>query len=167
MITDKPTQNIINKIHPKLRDELTKIIEEIQLALTGNAKIRLTQGLRTIEYQNSLYAQGRTTKGSIVTKAKGGQSYHNYGLAVDFALIIDGKTASWNEYKDFDKDGIADWAEVVKIFKKYGWNWGGDFRSIKDSPHFEKTFGNHWKTLLANYNAGKTFTDNEEKYVTI
>lgn len=164
---DKSTQNIINKVHPKLRDELTTIINEVDEALTGNAKIRLTQGLRTIDYQNSLYAQGRTTKGSIVTNAKGGQSNHNYGLAVDFCLIIDGKTASWNEAKDFDADKVADWAEVVKIFKSYGWNWGGDFRSIKDSPHFEKTFGYNWKTLLANYNAGKVFTDNGEAYVTI
>lgn len=164
---DKPTQNIIAKVHPSLRAELTKIINKVDEALTGNAKIRLTQGLRTIDYQNSLYAQGRTTKGSIVTNAKGGQSNHNYGLAVDFCLIIDGKTASWNELKDFDEDKVADWSEVVKIFKSYGWNWGGDFRSIKDSPHFEKTFGYNWKTLLANYNAGKTFTDNGEAYVII
>jgi peptidoglycan L-alanyl-D-glutamate endopeptidase CwlK len=30
--------------------------------------------------------------------------------------------------------------EVVAIFKKYGYAWGGDWR-FKDSPHFEKTFG--------------------------
>lgn len=167
MINDKPTQNIINKVHPKLRPELTKIIEEIQSALTGSASIRLTQGLRTIAYQNSLYAQGRTTKGGIVTNAKGGQSNHNYGLAVDFCLILDGKAMSYNEVKDFDKDAVADWSEVVKIFKKYGWNWGGDFKSIKDSPHLEKTFGHNWKTLLAHYNAGKSFSDGGEIYVSI
>jgi peptidoglycan L-alanyl-D-glutamate endopeptidase CwlK len=165
MILDKPTQNIINKVHPKLRQELTKIIEEIQTTLTGNAKIRLTQGLRTIAYQDSLYAQGRTAKGAIVTNAKGGQSNHNYGLAVDFCLIIDGKTMSYNEVKDYDSDKVADWIEVVKIFKKYGWFWGGDFKSIKDSPHFEKTFGHPWRTLLAKYNAGEVITDNNEKYV--
>jgi hypothetical protein len=27
---------------------------------------------------------------------------------------------------------------VTKIFKKYGWNWGGDWNSIKDYQHFEK-----------------------------
>lgn len=167
MINDKPTQNIINKVHPKLRVELTKIIKEIQEALTGSASIRLTQGLRTIDYQNSLYAKGRTVKGSIVTNAKGGQSYHNYGLAVDFCLIIDGKAMSYNEVKDYDGDKVADWSEVVKIFKSYGWSWGGDFKSIKDSPHFEKTFGYNWKTLLANYNAGKVTTDNGEKYVVL
>ena len=79
MITDKPTKAIVDKLHPKVRAEVTKIVEEVQSKLTGNATMRLTQGLRTIEYQNSLYAQGRTTKGAIVTNAKGGQSNHNYG----------------------------------------------------------------------------------------
>ena len=69
---------------------------------------------------------------------------------------------SYNEAKDYDGDKVADWVEVVKIFKSYGWFWGGDFKSIKDSPHFEKTFG---KTLLADYNAGKVITDSGEKYV--
>ncbi|WP_316736294.1 M15 family metallopeptidase [Pedobacter aquatilis] len=165
MINDKPTANIIAKVHPKLRVELTKIVEEIQDKLTGNASMRLTQGLRTIDYQNSLYNQGRTTKGSIVTNAKGGQSLHNYGLAVDFCLILDGKTMSYNEVKDFDGDAVADWKEVVTVFKAYGWKWGGDFKSIKDSPHFEKTFSNTWQQLLVKYNNNQTITDNGEKYV--
>jgi len=28
---------------------------------------------------------------------------------------------------------------VVKIFKKYGWKWGGDYKSLKDYQHFEKS----------------------------
>jgi peptidoglycan L-alanyl-D-glutamate endopeptidase CwlK len=42
--------------------------------------------------------------------------------------------------------------EVVAIFKKYGYAWGGDFRSIKDSPHFEKAFGFTTKQLLQKVN---------------
>jgi peptidoglycan L-alanyl-D-glutamate endopeptidase CwlK len=60
---------------------------------------------------------------------------------VDICLIIDGKTASWDFKKDFDLDGIADWMEIVRIFKKYGWEWGGDWRKFPDAPHFQKTFG--------------------------
>jgi hypothetical protein len=53
------------------------------------------QGVRTFAEQDALYAQGRTRKGLRVTNAKGGQSYHNYGLAADCALltIISDKTA--------------------------------------------------------------------------
>lgn len=131
----------LKTIHPKLRDELMRIYIDISNALTGRAICRLTQVLRTIKEQNDLYAQGRTKAGKIVTNAKGGSSYHNYGLAVDFCLIVDGKDVSWDMVKDYDGDKVADWMEVVGIFKKHGWEWGGDWKSFKDYPHFQKTFG--------------------------
>jgi peptidoglycan L-alanyl-D-glutamate endopeptidase CwlK len=128
-------------IHPKLRNELALIYDEICKALEGRAMCRFSQVLRTIDEQDALYAQGRTKPGKIVTNAKGGQSYHCYGLAVDIVLIIDGKTASWDMNTDFDGDKKADWMEVVAIFKKYGWEWGGEFKSFRDNPHFQRTFG--------------------------
>lgn len=174
---DKISEQKISTLHPKVRDEVTQILLDIEKVLTGKSSVRITEALRTIEYQNGLYALGRTKVnpdgkssskplGNIVTKAMGGQSYHNYGLAVDFCLIVGGK-ATWETNKDFDLDNTPDWAEVVKVFKKYGWKWGGEFTTILDEPHFEKTFNNNFKVLLANYNAGKTFNDNGEKYVII
>jgi peptidoglycan L-alanyl-D-glutamate endopeptidase CwlK len=81
------------------------------------------------------------------SNSKGGHSYHNYGLAFDFALMYDKdnngsfETLSWNLNYDFDKHGISDWQEVVKVFKNTGWQWGGDWHSFKDNPHLQKTFG--------------------------
>lgn len=104
--------------------------------------ILITQGLRTIAEQNALYAQGRTAAGSIVTNAKGGYSYHNFGLAIDFALLTgNGSTVSWDTARDGDADGVKDWSEVVGVAKALGFAWGGDFKSFKDLPHFEMTFG--------------------------
>lgn len=60
-------------------------------------KLRVAQATRTIAQQNALYAQGRTAPGRIVTNAKGGESYHNYGLAIDVIEIKNGKT-NWKEY---------------------------------------------------------------------
>lgn len=157
---DKITQDRIKLLHPKVKDEVTKIINEIDVALTGRAKVRLTQGLRTFEEQNKLFNQKPK-----VTNAKGGQSIHNYGLAVDIVLIIDGKEASWNTQTDWDNDKKADWSECVEIFKKYGWSWGGNWTSFKDYPHFEKTFGHTWRTLLEKYNK-KDFIPNTN-YVNI
>jgi peptidoglycan L-alanyl-D-glutamate endopeptidase CwlK len=149
---DKPTQDKISKLHPNVRDEVRKIIEEINTkVLTGQAKVRLAQGTRTWAEQNELYAKGRTTPGPKVTNAKAGQSIHNYGLAVDFVLIINGTQASWDTKKDFDKDQQSDWMEVVQVFKKYGWSWGGDWRTFKDMPHFEKTFGKSLRDLQTAY----------------
>jgi len=131
----------IELLHPKLRTEAREIYIAIYNALKGRAAVRFTHTLRTIAEQDALYAQGRTKPGKIVTNAKGGKSYHNYGLAIDICLILDGKEASWDITKDFDKDGISDWMEAVAIFKLRGWEWGGDFKSFKDAPHFQKTFG--------------------------
>ncbi len=156
---DKITQERIKKLHPTVRDEVEKIICECNNALTGNARIRISQGLRTFKEQDDLYAQGRTTKGKKVTNAKGGQSIHNFSLAVDIVLIIDGKTASWDINKDFDGDNVSDWMECVAIFKKHGWNWGGDWITFKDYPHFEKTFGNTAKQLNYKLNNGEYFEE--------
>lgn len=135
---DKPTTQRIALLHPSIRDEVTQIIKECDLALTGKAKVRITQGLRTIEEQNDMYAQGRTKPGKKITNAKGGQSIHNYGFAVDICLIIDEKIASWDTKKDWDNDKVADWYECVKIFAKHGYEWGGNWKTFKDMPHFEK-----------------------------
>ena len=135
---DKVTQERIAKLHPSVVAEVTKIVNECNSNLTGRAQVRISQGLRTFSEQNELYAQGRTKAGKKVTNAKGGQSIHNYGLAVDIVLIIDGKTASWDTVKDWDNDKVADWYECVKIFAKHGWDWGGNWKTFKDLPHFEK-----------------------------
>lgn len=144
---DKHTKQRIQKLHPAVREEVTKVIEECDTSLTGKAKIRITQGLRTFEEQDALYAQGRTKPGKKVTNAKAGQSIHNYGFAVDICLIIDGKEASWDTAKDWDNDKIADWYECVKIFAKHGWEWGGNWKTFKDMPHFDKRNLNSWKKL--------------------
>lgn len=137
MIKDKITLKRIQKLHPNIRNYVLIIYNEI---LKTGISIRITNTLRTFKEQDDLYALGRTKPGKIVTHAKGGESYHNYGLAIDFCLLISNKEVSWNRDLDLNNDGQKDWDQVVKIFKKYGWVWGGDFHRFKDYPHFQKTF---------------------------
>jgi len=148
----------VNSLHPKIRQEVHDLIEKVEAKMPGCA-VRIVQGYRTFAEQDALYAQGRTTKGNVVTNSKAGQSYHNFGLAIDFALLYDKdnngtyETMSWDLLKDFDKDGEADWMEVVDTFEDAHYDWGGHWSSFKDNPHLEKRFGLHWKQLLAKYNA--------------
>jgi peptidoglycan L-alanyl-D-glutamate endopeptidase CwlK len=143
---DQVTLDRIKLLHPKLRDEVIKMYDEIVAALSGSAMCRFAYTLRTFAEQDALYAQGRTKAGAKVTNAKGGQSYHNYGLAIDIVLLVDKdkngtyESASWDIKTDFDGDGKADWMEIVTIFKRYGFEWGGDWK-FNDAPHFQKTFG--------------------------
>lgn len=144
---DKVSIDRLNRLHPKIRKEALELFNLANCKLTGRAKVRIVQGLRTFDEQAALYAQGRTKPGPVVTNAAPGKSFHNYGLAIDFCLLIDGKEISWETGKDFDGDRVADWMEVVEVFKTFGWTWGGDFKSLKDLPHFEKTFGKSWSDL--------------------
>lgn len=143
---DKITLQRIELLHPALRDEAKEIYAEICERLTGKALCRFSHTLRTFAEQDALYAQGRTAPGKIVTKAKGGQSFHNYALAIDIVLLVDKdgngsyESASWDTATDFDNDNSPDWDEVVYVFGLYGWEWGGNWK-FKDTPHFQKTFG--------------------------
>ncbi|MBL0144928.1 MAG: M15 family metallopeptidase [Chitinophagaceae bacterium] len=159
-MSDAITIERIKQLHPKLRDEASKIYAEICEALKGKAICRFSYTTRTFAEQALLFAKGRTAPGPVVTNARAGKSYHNYGLAVDIVLLVDTdnngshETASWNTEKDFDGDGKSDWQEVVAIFKQYGWEWGGDWK-FSDKPHFQKTFGKSINQLLELYNQKK------------
>lgn len=137
-VKSKSTKHLVG-LHPVVLAAATALIER---CYAQGVNIVITQGLRTIAEQDALYAQGRTKPGNIVTNAKGGTSYHNFGLAIDFALLIpDGFSVSWNTTSDGDGDGTKDWSEVVQEAKALGFEWGGDFVSIKDAPHFQMSFG--------------------------
>lgn len=144
---DTVTQQRIALLHPKLRNEVTELVNEANSRLTTHSQMRVIQGLRTFAEQDALYNQRPR-----VTKAKGGQSFHNYGVAIDFCLIIDGNQVSWDLKKDWDGDKIADWMEVVSVFRKAGWEWGGTWK-FTDNPHFQKVFGLTWQQMLAKYKA--------------
>jgi peptidoglycan L-alanyl-D-glutamate endopeptidase CwlK len=167
---DKPTLQRIEKLHPKLRDEALIIYNEIVAALTGNATVRFSYTLRTFAEQQAIYNQGRKTPGKIVSNAQAGQSFHNYGLAIDIVLLVDKdrngtyEEARWDTLGDYDGDKFADWIECVRIFKKYGWTWGADWdndnltkaqgdkdEKFVDMPHFQKTFNYTTKQLLAKH----------------
>ncbi len=157
---DKVTLERINLIHPVLRNEVQEIYQEICQVLRDNVRCRFTHTLRTFAEQDALFALGRTKPGSIVTNARSGRSWHNYGMAIDIVLLVDKnrdgvfESASWDTKADFDGDGRRDWIEIVNIFKEYGWEWGGDWK-FYDAPHFQKTMGQTIRGMLAKHMAGK------------
>jgi peptidoglycan L-alanyl-D-glutamate endopeptidase CwlK len=91
----------------------------------------LTCTHRSDEEQAKLYAKGRTKPGPKVTNAAPGQSEHNKLPSPAFDIAF--KNA----------DGGLDWSnylfeQFATIVKPMGVDWGGDFRSIIDRPHFQQ-----------------------------
>ncbi len=138
----------IKKLHPKIRKITTKFINKVEKELS--IQLRITYSLRTFAEQDALYAKGRTISGRIVTNAKGGRSYHNYGLAVDFF--------------DTTNQTFHISQKTAQIGEKLGFEWGGHGQfGFVDKPHFQKTFGKSWRELLKMHNSGQTDSNNYVK----
>lgn len=133
--TGSPNHIRLSKVHPVLASKASQLIN---LAWKENHILQVTQGLRTFAEQDALFA-----KRPKVTNARGGQSMHNYGLAVDFAFVVSGKI-SWDEklYKN-----IGRWAAAV------GLEWGGNWK-FTDLPHVQLKGLPSYKVLLPIYNQG-------------
>lgn len=107
--------------------------------------ITWTSGLRTFQEQATLYRQGRDAAGRIVepkrvvTFARPGFSWHNFGLAADFALVTDDATLEWSGLADLDADGVVDWLEVGRCAEAAGCIWGGRWPKLVDMPHVQWT----------------------------
>lgn len=111
-----------------------KIRDFVIVANQQGLNVDVQCGLRTMEEQAALYNQGRTTPGPIVTNAKPGMSWHNYGVAVDIVFkTADGKW-TWDV-------PASQWHMLAAIGKTYGLQWGGDWVKFPDLPHFELTGG--------------------------
>jgi peptidoglycan L-alanyl-D-glutamate endopeptidase CwlK len=120
----------IEDLHPKLQELATAFKDACD---KQNFPVTIYFTLRTIAEQDALYAQGRITPGKIVTNAKGGQSYHNYGLAFDAAPLNADLSIDWS--------GGTNYQIMGKIGQSVGLEWGGTWSKFPDKPHFQYTFG--------------------------
>lgn len=113
--------------HPKLGEMAAELVKR---GREQGLIIKIGECFRSAAEQDKLYAQGRTAAGSIVTYARGSSysSMHQWGVAFD-VIRNDGKGAYNNSDGWFDKVG--------KLGKQLGLEWGGDWTSPVDKPHFQ------------------------------
>jgi peptidoglycan L-alanyl-D-glutamate endopeptidase CwlK len=91
----------LEDLHPYVKYLAEKFIEECK---KQGIDILIYSTFRSKEEQNKLYEQGRSVPGNKVTNAKGGYSYHNYGLAFDCVPIINNK-AQWDRVDLYERVG--------------------------------------------------------------
>jgi peptidoglycan LD-endopeptidase CwlK len=121
---DARSEKTIATLQPEVRSYARALVLK---ATAIGITIKVISGLRTYDEQNALYAQGRTKPGRVVTNARGGYSNHNFGIAFDIG-VFDG--ASYVPESPRYKAVGALGAEL-------GLEWGGNWKTIKDEPHFQ------------------------------
>jgi len=106
---------------------------------------KITSGTRTFSEQAALYAKGRTTAGPKVTNARAGFSNHNFGTAWDIGLF---------KGKSYLTDSPI-YTEIGQAARSLGLTWGGDFKSFRDTPHYEVPTGLTLAQMRQRVAAGK------------
>lgn len=131
----RPTSNSINSLNPYVAQLARKFLD---LTRANNLDVRILAAFRSWDDSDRLYAQGRTTPGPIISNSRGGESYHNWGLAFDAAPFENGVKS--NDVKKFKTMG--------RLGEQVGLEWGGGFKDLIDYPHFQYTFGLSTEDLL-------------------
>lgn len=115
----------------------------LKLARQTGLQVHVFESWRSFDRQADLYAQGRTAPGAVVTRARPGESWHHYGVAVD--LVFDGDEkpgVQWSWDGDYVGSRTSDYADLGKILTIAGLTWYGEPGSgFYEKPHFQMTFG--------------------------
>lgn len=129
------TEENLSEIREKPLAEFRRLLELADNVTPDSVTIEVISGHRSYEEQNELYEQGRRRSGKIVTKARGGYSWHNFGLAIDLGLFQNGL------YLDEKIPMFADelYRKIAAEVKSKGLKitWGGNWKSFPDYPHFQ------------------------------
>lgn len=127
----------INELLPIVKKKCQEFLDACK---SQGINVVVTGTYRSFEEQDALYAKGRTIPGNIVTKAKGGQSLHNWRVAFDCVPVVNGVTM-WN-------DDVL-WSKLGQIGTRIGLDWGGTWSQFPDKPHFQYTLGYDWPDFQA------------------
>ena len=111
-------------VHPQLVDIVKLAIRRTPVDFT------VVEGLRTAERQRELVAAGKsqTLNGRHLKQPDG------YGHAVDLAPLV-GDAIPWDRWEEFRR--LADIVKACASELGVPVEWGGDWKTLKDGPHFQ------------------------------
>lgn len=143
---DPRSEGIILTLLPKAQVAARKMMKAAQ---SMPFVVKLLSGTRSYAEQDRLFAQRPK-----VTNARGGQSNHNFGIAWDAGIFVDGHYYEGRNAKE-DK-AYADLARTVKAAVP-DIEWGGDWRSFKDMPHYQLSTGKSVAQCRALLETGRAY----------
>jgi len=112
--------------------------------------VRVLSGTRTYAEQNVLFAKGRDgNPGPIVTHARGGESNHNFGIAWDVGIFDHGQYLTGNTAQE-----TKVYRDLAPVAKSAALEWGGDWTSFTDLPHYQMATGLTLTQIRQRFEAG-------------
>jgi peptidoglycan hydrolase-like protein with peptidoglycan-binding domain len=138
----EPTRVSLAKIDkrnktPHLMLEFRRKMGQFAEALTARGmEALITDAFRTFPEQDALFAKGRTKGGKKVTNARGGESNHNYGMAVDLYPVINDNV--FTEPTPANKHRFEEIQQaIIDEAQRIGLTSGVTFSSLGDKPHVQ------------------------------
>ncbi len=140
-------------VHKDVSVEVIKIFKALYEIGYPIKKMRLVSDYKANDWQS---IEADNTSAFNCRNATGSKKWskHSYGKAIDINPIenpyisrsgrISHKESLQYKKRIHKKSTSADKAvllkndKATKIFKKYGWKWGGDWSGVKDYQHFSK-----------------------------
>lgn len=114
-----------HKMNPRYKQRLLMVFKIMQER--HGYEMVLLEGYRSPERQNLLAGNRH------ITRAKGFQSYHQFGLAADIAFKRNGKVV----ISERDPDVMKGYQLYGEVAESVGLTWGGRWKSIQDYGHTE------------------------------
>lgn len=144
---DTRTEGVIATLLPKAQVAARQFMT---LASKAPFQVKLLSGTRTYAEQNALFA-----KRPVVTKARGGQSNHNFGIAWDVGIFVDGQYYTGKNKKE--TQAYIDLSKIIMPTMSKTIEWGGNWKSIVDMPHYGLLTGKSVAQVRALFEAGKPY----------
>lgn len=140
------SERFIASLLPSVQPYAREFLKQANALCPPGFSVRIISGNRTYAEQNALYAQGRTKPGPIVTNARGGQSNHNFRIAWDVGIFQGNRYLGSHPL----------YAQLGPVGEALGLEWGGRWKKLRDTPHYQAATGLTTAELRAYVAAGRT-----------
>lgn len=146
-VFDTRSEGVIQTLMPKAQDGARQFM---QLAVKAPFQVKLLSGTRTYAEQHVLFNQRPR-----VTKADAGSSNHNFGIAWDVGIFVNG--AYYTGINSKQDKAYVDLSKLIMPTMGKLIEWGGNWKSIVDKPHYGLLTNKSISQVRALFEAGKSY----------